>query len=1377
MAVVAGMFAFSCITDTTEDLGIQIDKGGVSEVTLSMEAARTHLGEKAGELYPLYWSEGDAIMANGVASNPLADIGASSASAVFNFNEEVSYPLCVVYPASVAAAAEEGEEVVPTTIYPVNFLATQPYTVGSFAPEAAPMYGYGELPAEGEEKKAIAMHHLTGVLRVAIKGDGEKVTGVKVLAENGKIAGPFTVDCATGEVIATEDAVNTVNVTFAEPLLLGAEATPIYLTIPAGNYGTFVITISTETHEKMTVKFNSDVRPIGAGVVREFNEFAYVANTSDSEEIFEIDSKEALIEFARRAATFYPCTTAKVVANIDMTGYDWTPIENFGAFTFDGGSAEGYTIKGLNAPLFGTTAATIQNVKLTDVAIVETERVHSGSIVCVLNGGKVENCSAAGTFVMNNTTFAGSTIANNYSDICIGGLVGVASAATVTNSINDVDITISSFCASTLKCKATAGGVVGGTNNSSSFSHLTNNGDISFESATQTHNTYISGIVGKESDASGQDGFAAFSDCENNGVITSAEKSSTSTACDLLFSGMTGTIRNADLVCENLINNGNYTHRGICGNFRASGLTSYNTAASFENCKNTGDFVIESSAQINKELHMQGLCGQTTSMESVTKCSNSGNMTLKSGATVKGSVYMVGLFRNITNANFSDNHNTGNLKVEGTNTEYKNVVKLCGIAETVSGAETVIDNCTNNGSLTAGAYTNAVKDNPGRLYMGGLFSNVSGGKISNCKNLEGGTITATPKSLAAELMISGIAAYASAGVSTTFSDCENKANITIKPEYANGLYVGGILGQVYSKTVAYVLTFERTKNSGNITIGGTSISYVETTADGETTVSAGQLVGVGGLVGYTLGTENNFKDCDNSGVITVNPTGNCHTFHVGGAVGYHQHRLDNYITTFDGCDNSGKIVYAPTNMVGKSYVGGFIGNAYGNTSYSKGQDIYNNCKVSSEVEISGSGTLTGNIFVGTFIGGLSQPAKMTSCSATDTSKLTISISKIKGQFCGAWIGTCTSLEAGALYDFTSCSNLATVNVPSKGVGAVFLSGFLGGNKQDVASPKSLVANVVDCKVGGSVNMTGKCGDIQYGGLCSYPFASGNSYKLTRFVNDCDFNFAGETTGSLQVGGIGAYISGAVTINECEISGDFNFSGKSGTYVSYGGCAQNANLSASVDNTIKNFTHSGNVTLTGTIATNILIGAFSAQQKTPYYAENVTNTGNITLGTADKPLTVGGTYIYIGGLFADIKPYTDRVYSLTGNMINTGNIVVQNTTLTEGGKCVCKVGGIVGNLTASDVIVGAKCYCKVSVTNIDHATVGYISGSPRTSATVKDCQLAGVDMVYDETDLIYRPTTLFEPANYYNYIYAGTTDWTGVEGYDGCSYLNSNPLEK
>ena len=74
MAVVAGMFAFACVTDTTEDLGLQV--GGANDTTvelsLSLEESRTQLGEKVDGLYPVYWSAGDKISVNGIESGEAA---------------------------------------------------------------------------------------------------------------------------------------------------------------------------------------------------------------------------------------------------------------------------------------------------------------------------------------------------------------------------------------------------------------------------------------------------------------------------------------------------------------------------------------------------------------------------------------------------------------------------------------------------------------------------------------------------------------------------------------------------------------------------------------------------------------------------------------------------------------------------------------------------------------------------------------------------------------------------------------------------------------------------------------------------------------------------------------------------------------------------------------------------------------------------------------------------------------------------------------------------------------------------------------------------------------------------------------------------------
>ena len=191
-AVVAGMLAFSCVTDATEDLGVKIEgqEGGVYEVAISLEGTKTQLGEKVDGVYPLYWSEGDAIAINGANSLPLAGDAAGLADATFQFTKAVERPFCIVYPAPTVATVEDEVVEAPATIYPVTFAATQPYTVGTFAPGVAPMYGYAAALAKGEEESAIQLNHLTGVLNLAVRGNGEKIKSIRVQSEKGAIAGP-----------------------------------------------------------------------------------------------------------------------------------------------------------------------------------------------------------------------------------------------------------------------------------------------------------------------------------------------------------------------------------------------------------------------------------------------------------------------------------------------------------------------------------------------------------------------------------------------------------------------------------------------------------------------------------------------------------------------------------------------------------------------------------------------------------------------------------------------------------------------------------------------------------------------------------------------------------------------------------------------------------------------------------------------------------------------------------------------------------------------------------------------------------------------------------------------------------------------------------
>ncbi len=431
MAVVA-LFAVSCVTDTTEDLGVNLGEGQTT-ISLSLEESRTHLGTEVDGEYPLYWSEGDKIAVNGVASNALEGVAEKQTSAKFTLNGAVGFPRTIVYPAPA-----EGVKAATAGQYPVTFAATQSYKAGSFAEGAAPMYAY-----QASSNDAVTLNHLSGVLRIAPYGDAT-IKALVVAAETGALAGNFDV-AADGTLTAHADATNSVTVTFGEGLKLGAteaDATPIYVAVPAGEYGLVSVTLLTDT-DSMTKRFNTsgvneqgESKAIKAGKVREFAAFEYAANNETTGE-FLIYDEATLRNFAANIANIGEGKTyagVKVVADIDMTGKSWTAVDNFSG-VFDGGN---HKIKGLTAPLFGATtnAVTIKNIHLTDVDITISGSLYVGSIALHIknNSSIVENCSAEGELLISGTL--PSTSSSTFFGGCFGYIEQADKIYGITNKVN-----------------------------------------------------------------------------------------------------------------------------------------------------------------------------------------------------------------------------------------------------------------------------------------------------------------------------------------------------------------------------------------------------------------------------------------------------------------------------------------------------------------------------------------------------------------------------------------------------------------------------------------------------------------------------------------------------------------------------------------------------------------------------------------------------------------------------------------------------------------------------------------------------------------------------------------------------------------------------
>ena len=882
---VAVLFAgFSCVTDATEDLGVKV--GGQTTVTLSLEESRTQLGEKAGEVYPLYWSAGDQISVNGVTSAALAEGG--SAAATFVLEGTLNYPYSVVYP---AAATNQ-----------VTFLANQTYTPGTFCAGAAPMYGYA-----ADANSAIQLQHLVGVLRLEVSGEAT-LANIVLEAESGDLAGTYTVDCATGALTAVEGATSkSVTLSFGEGLTLGAEATPIYIALPAGSYGIVSANINSTAGEVMTVKFDTTEKPISAGKVREFKEIAYMGGEADEfgfegDVVITTAEELALLSEACEANKLSAVTSVTIGATIDMTGIAWNSIKNLPAITFDGGSDKGYEIKGLSAPLFYfLTNVTLKNLKLADVDITVTEpylhngkaKVASCAIAYIAEGCTVTNCYASGKILVN-TKFnnAATPLDGNTNTVLdISGLFGYTGTTSMEKVTNAVDVTVKSLfdtsndntsvfyvlvggvsgvlydvtnaneiynygditfdiegdaqIATTMRC----GGIFGYTPKVTSFTNVENHGDITVKGLNTTSGQYYGGLVGLPYST------PTFDTCKNSGAITVT--STTGSGSNFVIGSIGGTANN-NVTLKNCIASNNSEGKGItlsisCGKLY-TGMIGYianstKTAYShsIENCTCSADLLVTSDSSMTSSTYLtlgfSDTCGDSMTSINITDFTATGDITIN--GTVAGHFYVGGIYGYMRAKNASAYKNTF------TNCTYSGDITLNGVfsyRSTVGGIVGynssnyfTLDNCHMTGNITS--HNTAEGDLTYYMAIGGI-SGYNGQEIEYktlCTNSGDISISGNCKG-AHPLFVGGISGWTAHNNANRYNafNVINSGNITIGKENVtttiNNLNVGGVVGKFTNS--AACTGCENAVNTGNITIVGeiggiTDASYI------------------GGIIGYT----------------------------------------------------------------------------------------------------------------------------------------------------------------------------------------------------------------------------------------------------------------------------------------------------------------------------------------------------------------------------------------------------------------------------------------------------------------------------------------------------------------------------------------------
>ena len=924
LAVVAGMFAFSCVNDAINDPTVEVGSSVTTKITVSLEeATKTQLGDKDAEgKYPLYWSAGDAIAINGVASLPLAASFDGKASASFEFNGEVARPFNAVYPAPAAGVtAAEG-------LFPVTFLAEQAYTEGTFAAGAAPMYGY----AEGDE---LQLNHLAGVLRFALKGE-KSVSSIVITAEQ-PIAGNFDVNCQTGELTAHADASNAVTVTFGEGLALGAEATPIYVAVPAGEHGLYTIVINSTEGESMVVKFNSDEKPVKVGVVKEFGELLFVPSVSAAPEGELIITNEAdmknLATWAKDGM-LTEVTSVKVAGNIDMSKIaNWAPIVNFPAITFDGGSAEGYAISGLTAPLFeAVDGATLQNVKLTGVNITETARLHVGSLVCDAANATISNCSADGALAYAcETAIVG---AKNTSQ-GVGGMIGaLTGASTLTGSTNSINVTITKYAASCdTKVYNPFAAMVGYAQGSSSkhivISNCTNLGSVTSK---------VKSITNVQPAMAAFVGLAQFVDFTNITNGKEGDDTCGNATFDLAQScvgaaAVIGACKNINV--DGITNYGSLTYKAsisypyvavVIGTWWGNDNKANSTAA---NIVNYGKLTAAKVTGGNGTPYIGSIIGRSASSSSVITlkdCVNHGDVTISTNyaLTKTSSFCMGGVVGAGSNVVFENCDNNGVITLDGTiNTdvtlaELASLLYFGGIVGKHDAGTLTL--CDNNGALN-------INTTVFQAHIGGVVGYSK--TTSFTKNHNHGDIT-----VAGTIFKNTGFCGLGSSLGCAVDECSNTGDITVsvsQPKTDAGAYY--ICGLAWTSNYAH----KDFTNSGNITFTGQN--YKNTFMSGAAYVPSKNLKNVHntgtlkanvkdlasplqiGGIGRTL-SGGSFENCTNSGDIVFegNTTNNVYLGGLGAII-------DGAITTVGaGCTNSGNIKFLGTTTKAAA-AGGISGTA------------------------------------------------------------------------------------------------------------------------------------------------------------------------------------------------------------------------------------------------------------------------------------------------------------------------------------------------------------------------------------------------------------------------------------------------------------------
>lgn len=898
----AGLLA-SCAKDALNETPEAIS-GEKFRVTIGLpQEGKIVMGESVNNTRPLYWSNGDQININGIESDALENLPANPTTAEFTFDQVLTTPYNVLYPAAIYTNATQ-----------VTLPASQTYKNDGFADGMFPMAGYS---ADGSSTTMSPLCAVVKVqvLRASTSPDEDDLASVTFKGRNNEqVSGLFNINFETPALTGASNDVASRAVKVVKKIATStSEAAVYYVVVPAGTYSNgFDVTVKDQNGHFMTKSKTASIDLV-PGKLYGMAEFEFVP--TGTEIGIEINSADDLIQFATdynnkvyeslgdeplvatlTSDIFFDTETS---AQFNATGGIGMKIGQYGGATEDyyfNGVVYGdnHSISGLIAtvPVF---AAIGESGAVSDLTIDE-------------------NCSF--TFTHPNTV-----------ELDAGALVGY-NKGVVSNVTVDADVTI----AAGEIAQVTALGGIAGRITIGTVDNCTYSGNISVpdEFIVDAKKTYVGGVVGSITNAAGK---VQNSDFEGTidfaGVVGSTDKNNPY----LMLGGIVGSV-NAGTVsnCEakgtktkdiEMDNGTTYTatiqnHSRKAYHLVQGGIAGYNAGA-ISNCTNgasTKNFVLANTTKggtsddkNSRYYDVAGIVGLNAAGATVSDCTNNGLIESRSTPRIQKIGGIVGY--NLGTVSSSSNSATGDIVIASATGQSPYSLRVGEVGGAIGNNSGTISNIQNAGDITL----SRTENNAGvEMKFGGVIGlstkAIDGGTSKEISNTGNISIGYNPATVTTDgLRIGGVVGSTQASV----QNVSNTGNVTYTLSAANimsKLYMGGIAGEVRNTTNVTVSDCE---NSGEV--------YFNVNA--KAAAHTGDYLG--GIIGYVTGEESTItvSDCENSGPVHINCniTTACTDLIVAGCIG----KMNESGSIID-CNNSGEVDIPFSNAKHTdNYAGGILG--------------------------------------------------------------------------------------------------------------------------------------------------------------------------------------------------------------------------------------------------------------------------------------------------------------------------------------------------------------------------------------------------------------------------------------------------------------------